>query len=559
MKSHNLVIVFLALLIVSLFMPGCTVDTQKPTPIATSQNSVKILRINNQIEPATVDPQQVSQVREIAFGGLAFEALFKLNEKGEAIPAAADNLQVSTDGLTYTVTLKSNLKYSDGTPLTAYNFEYAFHRLFDPTLPGRAMASIAYVIQGAKELSEFQNITDTVALRQLQEGLGVKAINDKTIVFKLKSPAAYFPYILASPVGWPTREDLVKKGGPSWSSNENGIYYIGNGPFVLRQWDHGHSTSWEANPNYREGRPNIDRIEMQQISDFVLSFEAYKNGELDVVSLASENLNVVKNDAVLRNEFESVTGSTGYFAFNVRKPPFDNVKVRQAIASALDRDDYVAVVLNGAGLKGLSLIPPNSPGYEADVKQLDLNPEKAKQLLAEAGYPGGKGLPLIKLTYPTNSGYDSTMEWLQNQLQKNLGIETQLDPVEGKSYGALFKNQDTIPQIWSDGWSQNYPDPQDWLSVVFRSDAQVLPTGWKNQMFDDLTIRADGELDKIKRLELYKQAQQILVEESPVVFLNWYVNGYLIKPYVKGMKEYISPNDFTMPGFTNIVNIDLQP
>lgn len=547
----------LCLIIIAATFAGCA-GLPVPSPSATPERPVKVLRFNNQIEPGTVDPQQVSQVREIAFAGLAYEGLFELNEKGEAVPAAADRLQVSADGLEYTVTLKSGLKYSDGTPLTAYNFEYAFRRLLDPNLPGRVFASLAYVIRGAQELSEFQTPTDTMRLKQLQDGLGVKATSADLIVFTLRTPAAYFPYLLASPIGWPTREDLVKQGGANWSIDENGAYYIGNGPFILRKWDHGSGTTWEANPYYRKGRPKIDRIEMRQISDFKVSFEAYKNGELDLVSLPPENLNAVKKDPVLNAQYAEVTGSSGYFAFNVRKPPFDNILVRQAVAAALDRDDFVAVVLGGAGLKALSLIPPGSPGYESDVKQIDLNPERARQLLAEAGYPEGAGFPVVKLTYPADYGYDSTMEWLQSQLKTNLGIETKLDPLEAKAYGALFRNPETVPQIWSDGWSQSYPDPQDWLSVVFRSDIQALPTGWKNTEFDRLTREADASQDNMERLQMYRQAQQILVDESPVVFLNWYVNGYLIKPYIKGMKEHISPNDFTMPGFTNVQDIDIQ-
>ncbi|MCA9883443.1 MAG: peptide ABC transporter substrate-binding protein [Anaerolineae bacterium] len=523
-----------------------------------AQDNINILRYNMQIEPTTIDPQRVAEVPEIGMASLNYEALFEINENGDAVPAAAEAVTVSSNGLIYTVTLKNDLVYSDGTPLTAFNFEYAFKRLFDPTLVGRPSASMAYVIRGAQELSEFQDVTDQEKLDGLKEALGVKATNAHTIVFELNTPAAYFPYILASHIGFPVREDLVNAGGSEWASDELGLYYVGNGPFILRSWIHGSGMKWEANPLYRKGRPKLDMLDIRQIGDFNLAFQAYLNNEIDVVSLSSDNISNVKNNPEFEDEYAEVSGSTGFLVFNTLLEPFNDIRIRQAFTFGLDREDYVNVVLNGAGSPAVSLIPPGSPGFSPEIIQGNFDPEHGRELLATAGYPDGVGLPQITLTYPTGRNFELTIEWLQDQLLNNLGIAVRLESMESTSYYSLFNDPSRIPQLWFSGYSQRFPDPQNWLSAIFHSDAGLFPTGWNNERFDALTQQADAEQNPDHRSELYEEAHQILTTEAPVVFMNWYINAYLVKPDIVGMRDHIVAHDFAMPGFTNVVNIDIK-
>ncbi len=528
-------------------------------PTSTPKPGQKVIRINQGSDPDTTDPQKMSFVGEIGWGQLAFEGLLELNEKLQPVPAAAEKMDVSADGLKYTLTLRDGLKYSDGQPLTAHNFEYAFRRLFDPTVQGRSYASVAYDIKGSQELSELETVTDTAKLKSLQDALGVKATDDKHIEFTLNSPVAYFPYILAIWVGWPTREDMVTKGGDSWTEPAT---YIGNGPFILKEWNHGSGAVWESNPNYRKGEPKIGRIEVRDIIDTAISLQAYKEGQLDLVGVAAEDLKNVKADPTLSQEFHNYPGNCSfYIGFNTQKAPFDNIKVRQAFAKAFDRQDYVDVVLKGAGTPAASFIPPGRPGYEASIKQSDFDATAAKSELdavVKSDFPNG--LPPIKLTFASSARNKTRMEWIQNQAKTNLGIDMQLDPVEAKAYTALTKDPATTPQVFFLGWCEDYPDPQDWLSLVFRSDSTVTHVGWKNDKFDQLTKQADVEKDATKRADMYKQAQQILTDDAPVVYLYWDVANLLIKPYVKNLADHITPNDVEqpMPGTKNIVNIDIQ-
>jgi oligopeptide transport system substrate-binding protein len=520
-----------------------------------------VLRVNWGSEPATIDPQKMSFVGEIAVGELVFEGLMELNEKLEPVPAAAEKCEVSADGLTYTCTVRDGLKYSDGTPLTAKNFEYAWQRLFDPTLAGREYAFVAYDIKGAQELSELEDTSDQAKLQEARNNLGVKALDDKTIQFTLKQKAGYFPYVLALWVGWPSRQDLVEAGGEDWTTKENGKYYVGNGPFIMTEYSE-QGMKFKSNPNYRKGEPKIKEIRAVFISDSAVSFQAYRRGELDVVGVAAEDYQTVQNDPELKAQFVQWPGSCSfYIGFNTQKAPFDNPKVRQAFAQAFDRQDYVTNVLKGLGQPATSFIPPGRPGHEPDLKGWEFNAEKAKQTLAEAGFPNGQGLPEIKLTYSSTPRNKTRMEWVQNQLQKNLGITLQLDPVEPKTYTELTKDPATTPQVFFLGWCQDYPDPQNWLTLVFHSESTITDIGWKNEEFDRLTREADQlpVEQQQQRLQMYREAQEILLTEAPIVPLYWDVNTALIKPYIKGMKEHVNPQDHLIPGFMNIVNIEVAP
>jgi oligopeptide transport system substrate-binding protein len=383
-------------------------------------------------------------------------------------------------------------------------------------------------------------------------------MDDTHIVFQLNGPAGYFPYVLATWIGWPSRQDMVEKGGASWTEPAT---YIGNGPYILEQWNHGSGAIWEANPNYSKGKPKIDRIEFREITESQITFQAYKAGELDLYHVAPEDLKAIQGDATLKAEYTRFPGTCNfYIGFNVKRPPFDDVKVRKAFAMAFDRQDYVDVVLKGAGQPALSFIPPGRPGYEPDVKQANFDATAAAKALADAGHPNGQGLAPIKLTFSNSARNQTRMEWIQSQMKTNLGIDAALDPVEPKAYTALTKSQDTTPQMFFLGWCQDYPDPQDWLTLVFRSDSTVQHTGWKNDQFDKLVTDADHSANQADRLAKYKQAQQILADDTPVVFLYWDVNDILIKPYLKGVKEFVSAQDApqTIPGFFTIATMDIQ-
>jgi len=539
--------------------------TTAPTEVAAGAAEAGVLRRNLGGEPDNIDPQQASFTGEIQFIMMAYQGLMTFDKDMKPIPAAAESVSASTDGLKYTFKIRPGSKYSDGTPLTAKNFEYAWHRLANPETAGQYQSLPCGIIKGYSEWSaaacQGKTMTDTMALdlKKLEADYGVKAIDDNTLEIELTAPAPYFLSMAALWIGVPVREEDAAKGSDWWYDPAN---YIGNGPFVLKEWDHDNKVIWEPNPNYNGplGPVKLKKVEYFMISESQVAFQAYQNGELDILGVAAEDLGTVESDPVLSKDVINNVGSCTFgFYLNPQKAPFDNVKVRQAFAQAFDREAWIKDINNGIGHATQSFIPPGFPGYQADLQPWPFDAAAAKKTLADAGFPNGKGLPEIKLTYASSARANARFEWVANQIKANLGIEATLDPVDPTAYTALTKDKATTPQMYYLGWCADYPDPQNWISLFQTNGLLASRINYSNAALDKLIKQADVEQDTAKRADLYAKAQKILVEDAPVVFLQNDGGPVLVKPYVKGVTEQtITPIDYWL-GFFNLPNVDVQP
>ena len=535
----------------------------------TMAHDAGVLRYNLGGEPATADPQTMSFSDQITFGLMNYQPLMSFNKDLEPVPGQAESVDISEDGTVYTFKLRPDSKYSDGSPLTMNDFEYAWKRLADPNLAGDYQFIGCGLIVGFSEYAvttcaDAEGNTKTVTeaaeldLEALREGVGVKATDDNTLEITLTAPTPYFTSIAALWVGAPTRQADVETGETWWYYPET---YIGNGPFMLTEWDHNNEAIWEPNPNYNGplGPVKLKQVVHKMITEPQVEFEAYKNGELDIVGVGREDLAAIDADATLKAQLEqSPPRYSFYFGYNTKVAPFDNVQVRQAFSYALDREAWVKDVLGGIGYPAWTFIPPGIPGHLEGDKPYDFDPVKAKQLLADAGFADGKGLPQVKLSYSQNARNQTRFEWVANQLKENLGIDVQLDPVDSNAYSSLFSAPETTPQMFVLGWGPDFPDPQNYYSTVFKTGtSSAAQTGFSNKEFDALTEQADREPDAAKRLELYKQANDLLLEDAPVTFF-WYSATYsLTQPYVKGIGTADStPLDF-MPGSYNLPNVEV--
>ena len=517
-------------------------------------------------EPPSIDPQKVSFLNSIYFVMMAYEPLMSFDLEMNPVPAAAESVDISEDGLTYTFKLRADGAYSDGTPVTAQNFEYAWKRLANPETAGEYQSLPCGIIKGYSEWSaatcQGLTMTETMALdlAQLEADFGVKAIDDSTLEIMLAAPAPYFLSMAALWIGAPVREADAAKGEDWWYDPAN---FVGNGPWVLNEWEHEQRAVWEPNPNYngpRKPGAGLTRVESYLITEGQIAFQAYQNGELDVLAVAAEDLGTVQGDPVLSKEVLAYPGScTEYFGFNATRPPFDNMKLRQAFAQAFDRDAWLNDINQGLGAVGTGWIPPGFPGQE-DINPWNFDPEKAKATLAEAGFPNGEGLPEIKLSYSASARNNARFEWVAAQLSENLGIEPTLDPIDPTAYSALFTDPETTPGMFRLSWCADYPDPQNWISILRTGGILNDRLGFSNAEFDDLTIQADVEPDAAKRAELYTQAHTILLNDAPIVPIR-HTGGYqLSKPYVKGISaETITPIDYEWYGFFNMQNISVEP
>ena len=537
---------------------GTTPQAQASTavpPAPTTKPVPQVLRLHITAEPDVIDPQRAESADEIDVVLKVFSNLLAFDASGRLVPEMAAALPApSADGLTYTVKLKPNLRYSDGQPLTAKNFEYGWKRQLDPELAS-SNAFTGFVLAGAEAYASAQPKKLTSAdLARLRDAVGVHALDDLTLEFNLTAPAAYFPAILATWNGLPVRQDIVEKAGDKWTEPAT---YIGNGPYVLKEWQRQARLVFTPNENYWRGKPPLERIDLV-LNNTQAGLLAYLNDELDTAILGPTELARVQADPKLSAQLQSrPTGCTSYYGFNTTKPPFDNVKVRRAVAQAFDRAQYVKTFGTGLSLPADQFVPPGLPGNYPGLNTLKFDPTAARKDLADAGFPGGKALPEIRYGYVAGGRNQARADWLATQLKTNLGIELRLDPQDAVTYRDNGKKQSTTPQLFLYAWCQDYPDPQDWYSIVFSSQ-NSLPyrTGWKSDRYDQLVSAADRELDPQKRGDQYKAAAQLLLDESPAAFVDYGVRFLLVKPYLSGVK--VTPLDYIFSG-TTLMDLKVQP
>ncbi|HEY8806449.1 MAG TPA: peptide ABC transporter substrate-binding protein [Candidatus Limnocylindria bacterium] len=486
-------------------------------------------------EPDTIDPQKESFVGEVGQTMMVFEALMALDAKTlKPIPGAAkDQPKVSSDGLSYTYTLRDGLKYSDGSPLTVKDFQFAFTRLCDPNVGGD-YAFTGYIIVGCEDYSNTDAKKATPAeLAAAKAKLGITT-SGSDITFKLTEQAPYFNSIAALWVGAPSRESDVTKGGDKWTEPAT---FIGNGPFKLTEWKHNEKMVYERNDNYRKPA-GLKKWTKVMINEGAVAFAAYRNNELDAVGAAAEDLRTVNSDPDLKAQLRDVPGScTFYYGFNTQKAPFTDPKVRMAFAKSFDRAAYISDVLAGVGKATESFLPPGLPGYDPNDHTQSFDVAAAKALLASSTFAGKPELTGIKFTYSASARSKTRIEWALQQWKTNLGLDIAADPVASTTYTQIVKKAETVPQLFFLGWCADYPDQQDWLTTVFLSTSTVSHVGWKNTQFDTLTRQADKEVDPKKRDDLYIQAQKLLTADAPVAFVYASASKYLLKPYVHGVTD----------------------
>jgi oligopeptide transport system substrate-binding protein len=528
--------ILVLLVAVSMIVTACQAGNQggNTASNAAAVDPNGVLNTNTGGEPDTIDPQKESFVNEVAQTMMVYEALMAFDPKTlKPIPGAAkDQPKVSSDGLTYTYTLRDGLKYSDGSAVTAKDFQYGFTRLCDPNVAGD-YAFTGYVIVGCEDYNNMDPKKATPAeLAAGQAKLGIST-SGSDITFKLVEQAPYFNAIAALWVGVPTRASDVSKGGDKWTEPAT---FIGNGPFKLSEWKHNESMTYERNDNYRTPT-KIKTWKKVMINEGAVAFAAYRNNELDAVGVAAEQLRTVAGDPDLTAQLRDVPGScTFYYGFNTQKAPFTDAKVRQAFSKSFDRAAYITDVQK-IGVAAESFMPPGLPGYDASDHTQKFDAAAAKASLASSSFAGKPELTGIKFTYSSSAAAKTRVEWAQQQWKTNLGIDVTLDPVDRTTYTQLVKKPETTPALFLLGWCADYPDQQDWLTTVFVSNSTVTHVGWKNTQYDTLVRAADKEPDAKKRDDGYIAAQKILTAEAPVAFLYYSATKYLLKPYVHGVTD----------------------
>jgi oligopeptide transport system substrate-binding protein len=564
-RGATRVVTALALVTVLLpALPGVT------TAQETSGDNV--LRVRMPFWPETLDPQKTSYVDEIAVSALDFEGLTRLDSNLQTVPAAAESWEFNEDGTVVTFHLRDDLVYSDGSPLTAERFRFAIERTCDPNTAA-VYASILFDIVGCEALytsltppeSEGQatpgaTAEDTgAAYETAKAALGVRAIDDQTLEVQLTQPAPYFPTVASTWVFYPVKEESLAAGDEGWAQDPT--QRIGNGPFRMTSFAGDQLIGFAANEQYWAGRPKLDGIEYVYIEDPQVALEAYRAGDLHITQLSPPQIPEVEADSALTPELVKFPAAvTMNLMFDLKQEPFQDQKVREAFAYAFDRETYCAEVRSGDCVPAFSWIPPGVPGH-IEIDAFAFDPEAARQALAESSYGGPENLPEITFFYASDDPSETERsEWLAGHYREVLGVELTLEPVDSTTFASLTKDPASFPQSSLLGWGQDYPDPQNWLSIYWTCGSTIHAglVGYCNEEFDALIQQADQELDAEQRIALYEEAGQLLVADVPGVFAFNLATVVMVKPDVTGYQATAS--DYFYPGqWASLTTLNLNP
>lgn len=545
---------------------------------------VKVLRIGEDIFPDVMDPQRASFVNEIEALSLAYEGLTTIDADGEVQPGAADRWDLSPDGLTMTFHIRDGLKRADGTPLTAKDFEYALRRAVDPRVTGKQYVSLLFDVKGAQELAALGPDTAAADIDAAFANYGVKVVDDSTLAVTFNQPSAFWTYIASMPITYPVDPKLIQADPENWWRDPKN--HNGNGPFIFETIDAGETvTATEsvtptetvtpttklaidtsagegkivvaANPNFWRGRPKLDRIEIIFNPDNEAVLRAYEAGQIDIdASVQPEQVPlIISNTNIVSDFLKYPSAQTAALAMNNTRKPFDDRNVRIAFSEAIDRRAFIDDQLEGVGNPYTRWIPADVPGNQAFKPGVpDSDPKAAVNTLVNNGYAAADStadnpkvdcakLGEIKFTYPDSPVNKQRVEYLSTMMTKVIGCPITPDPVAGTEFTSLTKDVRTNPQLSLQRWIEDYPHPQNWLSVYWTCGAFSARYGYCNLFLDQILKQADGTEDFEKAVALYQLGEDLLIQDIPGAFLYNPENLQMVKPYVLGPQNNLSSQD----------------
>ena len=474
-------------------------------------------------DPPTLDPALTQDATSAGYIVEMFSGLVTIGQDLKIAPDLAKEWKVSPDGKTYTFTLRDDAKFHDGKPVTARDFKYSIERACD-----RKTGSVV----ADTYLGDIVGCRDKLT-GKAQEVSGVKAVDDKTLAITIDAPKQYFLAKLTYPTAFVVDEKNVTGGGRNWTAKPNGT-----GPFKLKQYTPGQSLVLERNDNYY-GNPKPTLKEIDYMLAGGSGMIMYENGELDIIGVGPNDIERVMDPSNALNKELQVNEdlSTSYVAFNVEKPPFDDPKVRQAFGLALDRQKLNDVVLRNTAKLANGIVPPSMPGYEnPNAKAPGFDPERAKQLLSESKYAGNLPDVTINISSAGGGAPSDLIQAMVEMWRTNLGVDVNIEQTEFATFLQDVSRRPNPYQMYSLGWIADYPDPQNFLDILFNSKSLDNHTGYASPAVDKLLGQAAVEPDAAKREALYQQAENQILTDAPWIPLLHGIDHVLVKPYVKGYK-----------------------
>lgn len=511
-------------LLACLFSAASCADGPRLERLKAGEN---VLRIAVPSDPRSLDPAIAYDVVTWPLVRALFHGLVDYDDDLNLVPWHARSWTISEDGRTITFKLRRDIRFSNGRTITSEDFAYSLERILNPATrsPGQGF---------------YRNI---VGARAFQDGTadrvaGLRTPDGETLEIELVHPDLPFLYCIAMPFAYAVPREEVERRGETF-----GRYPVGGGPFTLAEWQRGTGMRLEKNPSYyRAEDVRLEAIELMVGGDETLHMMMFERGELDIASVTSTGIpdadfiRVMKDPVLSKRVAHQPLNAIQYLSMNTELPPFDQVRVRRAVNHAIDRERIVSLI-SDRGILARGVLPPGMPGYDDTLQGYDYDPEKARSLLEEAGYPDGFATELM---VTAQSGIDTKIGQAVQQDLAAVGITVEIRPVTGPTRIEATGRRGTVP-FSTFGWYQDYPDPSNFLDVLLNGDriTEVHSTNvafYDNERVNALLNEASSSTDQAHRLALYREAERLIVDDAPWVFL-YYPQMYLLRqPWLNGLK-----------------------
>ncbi|WP_318614790.1 peptide ABC transporter substrate-binding protein [Sporosarcina sp. YIM B06819] len=550
MKSKRWYLLLALVFVMSLLLAACNggkkgVSKEKEEPAktenteATTEETKKVeeptpareqkLNVNIKTEPPSLHPGLATDTTSGAVLNQTFEGLMRVNQQGKVEEAMAEKVEMSEDGLTYTFKIRPNAKWSNGDSVTAKDFEYAWKWVLDPANAETDYAYQMYMIKGAEAAKEQGGSLDEI---------GIKVVDDQTLVVELEQPTAYFLELTAFYTFFPVNHQVVDA-NKDWAHDVS-ANYVTNGPFLMDTWKHKDIIVLKKNPDYWDADTvKLETITMLMIADENTAKQMYDQGELDWLGSPTDSIPLAaipayKNDGSLNI---STLAGVYYYAFNTKEAPFTNANIRKAFAMAINREGIVTNITQAAQQPAMALVPPSIFAENAKGYFNDNDAEEAKKYLAKGLEELGlKELPPVKLSYNTSEAHGAIAQAVQDMWKENLGVSVELHNEEWAVY--LDSMGAGNFQVGRMGWLADFNDAINFLEI-FETVGGNNYTNWENGDYQALLKQSRVETDPAAREELLRKAEAIFMEDLPISPVYYYTNVWANKEYVKNVE--VSP------------------
>jgi len=525
--------VLLCLAALAIIAPGCVpkppITTTTPPSTGGGQGVLNLFDTG----PYTLDPVLAADATSISYVLQIFSGLARIDATLEVVPDIA-TWETSPDNRTYTFHLRQDARFQDGRQVKAADFIYSWERALTPATGSQTASTFLIDIVGAAEMLS----------GQAAHLAGVKAIDASTLEVTIDAPRAYFLDKIASPCAFVVDEADVAK-GTNWWQHPNGT-----GPFRLQQYQPSRQVVLERNAGYYGEKALLAQVVFQLFAGNPL--DLYQQGTIDVTDVGPAYMGLVTDPAnSLSKELHQFDElSLFYVGFNSAAPPFDDPAIRQAFTFAVDRDRVMALATQSVYPAAYGVLPEGMPGFDPALQGLRFDPAKAKALVAASKYGDVSKLPpIVWTTAGWGNDISGVIGGVINEWRRNLGVEVTVRQLEPESF--LYFTKQEKNNLFDSGWIADYPDPQDFLELLFRTGAQNNTGDYNNPTLDTLLSQAGVEPDPAQRISLYQQAERMIVQDAAMLPLYFGHTYTLVKPYVKGYTR-------NAMGFAQLAQVSIQ-